>query len=67
MRDLYLKDITLYGCTAWDEPVFANLIGYIERNEIVPLLAATYALQDMAAAQQQFLLKQHIGNLVLIP
>jgi NADPH:quinone reductase-like Zn-dependent oxidoreductase len=67
MRDLYLKDITLFGCTAWDEPVFSNLIGYIERNEIVPLLAATYALQDMAVAQQQFLLKQHIGNLVLIP
>jgi NADPH:quinone reductase-like Zn-dependent oxidoreductase len=67
MRDLYLKDITLSGCTAWGEPVFTNLIGYIERNEIVPLLAATYALQSMAAAQQQFLLKQHIGNLVLFP
>jgi NADPH:quinone reductase-like Zn-dependent oxidoreductase len=67
MRDLYLKDITLYGCTAWDQPVFENLIGYIERNEIVSLLAASYALQDMAVAQQQFLLKQHIGNLVLIP
>jgi NADPH:quinone reductase-like Zn-dependent oxidoreductase len=22
MRDMYLKDITLIGCTAWDEPVF---------------------------------------------
>ncbi len=67
MRDLYLKDITLYGCTAWDEPVFGDLIGYIEREEIKPLLAATFPLQDMAAAQQQFLRKQHMGNLVLIP
>ncbi len=32
-RDIYLKDITLFGCTAWDEPVFPNLISYIERGE----------------------------------
>jgi NADPH:quinone reductase-like Zn-dependent oxidoreductase len=67
MRDLYLKDIALVGCTAWDEPVFKELIGYIERNEIFPLLAASFPLQEMAAAQQQFLQKQHVGNLVLIP
>ncbi|MEM7346860.1 MAG: zinc-binding dehydrogenase, partial [Chloroflexota bacterium] len=26
MRTFYLKDITLIGCTAWDEPVFPNLV-----------------------------------------
>ena len=26
MRDMYLKDISLIGTTAWDEPVFPNLI-----------------------------------------
>jgi NADPH:quinone reductase-like Zn-dependent oxidoreductase len=26
MRDMYLKDISLIGCTAWDAPVFPNLI-----------------------------------------
>jgi NADPH:quinone reductase-like Zn-dependent oxidoreductase len=67
MRDLYLKDITLYGCTAWSAAVFPDLIGYIERGEIKPLLAATYPLQDMALAQQSFLQKQHTGNLVLLP
>jgi NADPH:quinone reductase-like Zn-dependent oxidoreductase len=66
MRDLYLKDISLYGCTAWSAPVFPDLIGYIERGEIKPLLAATYPLQDMASAQQSFLQKQHTGNLVLL-
>ena len=25
MRTLYLRDLKLIGCTAWDEPVFANL------------------------------------------
>lgn len=67
LRDLYLHDITLMGCTAWDEPVFANLVGYVEGQEIKPLLAATYTLQDMAVAQQAFLEKRHVGNIVLLP
>ena len=67
MRDFYLKDLRLIGCTAWDEPVFPNLVGYIERNEIVPLVAKTFALKDIAAAQQEFLKKNHFGNFVLIP
>jgi NADPH:quinone reductase-like Zn-dependent oxidoreductase len=67
MRDFYLKDLTLIGCTAWDEPVFPNLIGYVERNEIRPLVAASFALKDMALAQQAFLEKRHTGNLVLVP
>ena len=29
MRTMYLRDLRLIGCTAWDEPVFPNLIGYI--------------------------------------
>lgn len=67
MRDFYLKDLTLIGCTAWDEPVFANLIRYIEKGEIRPLLAKTFALKDIATAQQEFLKKTHVGNFVLVP
>lgn len=67
MREFYLKDLNLIGCTAWDEPVFPNLVGYIERGEIVPLLAKTFALEEIAAAQQEFLKKQHFGNFVLLP
>jgi NADPH:quinone reductase-like Zn-dependent oxidoreductase len=67
LRDLYLKDITLIGCTAWDEPVFPNLIGYVEREEIRPVLAGSFALKDMALAQQAFLEKRHVGNWVLLP
>lgn len=67
MRDMYLKDITLIGSTAWDEPVFPNLVGYIERGEIRPLLAKTFPLKDIAQAQAEFLEKKHLGNFVLIP
>jgi NADPH:quinone reductase-like Zn-dependent oxidoreductase len=67
MRDFYLKDLTFIGCTAWDEPVFPNLVSYIERGEIRPLLAATFPLSDIADAQRSFIAKRHVGNFVLIP
>ena len=67
MRDMYLKDITLLGCTAWDEPVFPNLVSCIENGEIRPLLAKTFPLDQIADAQRQFMKKEHIGNFVLIP
>lgn len=67
MRDFYLKDLNLIGCTAWDEPVFPNLIGYIERGEIKPLLAKVFELKDIATAQQEFMKKTHFGNFVLVP
>ena len=67
MRDMYLKDISLIGCTAWDEPIFPDLVSYIEKGEIRPLLAKTFPLKDIAKAQEEFMQKDHFGNFVLIP
>ena len=67
MRVFYLKDLTLIGCTAWDEPVFPNLVSYIERGEIKPLLAKVFPLEKIADAQREFLEKRHVGNFVLVP
>lgn len=67
MRVFYLKDLTLIGCTAWDEPVFPNLISYIEKGEIKPLLAKIFPLEKIAEAQQEFTKKTHVGKFVLIP
>ena len=67
MRDMYLKDITLIGCTAWDEPVFPNLVSYIQNGEIQPLLAKTFPLHRIEDAQREFMKKEHLGNFVLIP
>ena len=66
-RTMYLRDIRLIGCTAWDEPVFPNLVGYIERGEIRPRVAKTFPLTDIVVAQQEFLEKAHVGKFVLIP
>ena len=67
MRDFYLKDLTLIGCTAWDEPVFSNLISYIEKGEIKPILAKTFPLKQIVVAQREFIEKKHVGKFVLIP
>jgi NADPH:quinone reductase-like Zn-dependent oxidoreductase len=67
MHDLDGKDLTLIGCTAWDEPVFPSLISYIERGEFRPLVAKTFPLERMADAQREFLEKKHVGKLVLFP
>jgi NADPH:quinone reductase-like Zn-dependent oxidoreductase len=47
--------------------VFENLVGYIERGEIRPLVANTYPLRDIAEAQGDFLAKRFTGKLVLVP
>lgn len=65
LRTLYLKDLCLIGCTVLEPEVFGNLIGYIERGEIKPLVAATYPLAEIVAAQQAFLTKRHVGKIVL--
>ncbi len=67
VRTLYLKDLTLIGCTFQDDLVFENLVGYIERGEIRPLVAKTFPLHDIGRAQEQFLAKKFTGKLVLIP
>lgn len=66
LRTLYLKDLRLFGCTVLDPEVFANLIGYIERGEIRPLVSATYKLAEIVAAQEAFLTKRHVGKIVLV-
>ena len=47
--------------------MFPNLIRYIEAGEVRPLLAATWPLAEIAAAQQEFSKKDFVGNFVLIP
>lgn len=67
VRTLYLKDLSLFGCTFQDDVVFENLVAYIERGEIRPVVAKTYPLKNIVEAQEDFLAKKHTGKLVLIP
>jgi NADPH:quinone reductase-like Zn-dependent oxidoreductase len=67
VRTLYLKDLTFFGCTFQEDSVFENLVSYIERGEIRPVVAKAYPLKDIAKAQQDFLSKKFTGKLVLVP
>jgi NADPH:quinone reductase-like Zn-dependent oxidoreductase len=67
LRTLYLKDLRLDGCTVFEPAVFRNLVGYIERGEIRPVVASVYALRSIVAAQQEFSAKGYTGKIVLEP
>ena len=63
LRTLYLRDLTLIGSTYQPDSVFTDLVGYIETGEIRPVLAATYPLDQLRAAQEAFLGKSHVGKI----
>lgn len=65
LRTLYLKDQTLIGSTRQDARVFTDLVGYIERGEIRPVVAESYPLSDIRIAQEAFLKKGYIGKISL--
>jgi len=67
LRTLYLKDLSLFGCTFQDDEVFENLVAYLESGEVRPVVSRSYPLAEIAEAQKDFLDKSHVGKLVLIP
>lgn len=67
LRTFYLNDHTYTGATIVPPGMFQNLVGYIERGEISPLLAKTWPLADLREAQEAFLQKAHVGNFVVVP
>jgi len=67
LRTLYLRDLTFTGSTVILQQVFHDLVGYIERGEVKPMLAATYKLEQLREAQVAFIAKKHTGNIVVTP
>ena len=65
IRTLYLKDLSLFGCTVLEPKVFTNLIEHIECGRISPVVAKTFPLEQIADAQTAFMSKNHTGIIVL--
>jgi NADPH:quinone reductase-like Zn-dependent oxidoreductase len=65
LRVLYLHDLTMHGATVLPPEVFSNLVGYIERGDIRPIVAATYPLKRIHEAQEAFVAKKHVGAIVI--
>ena len=67
LRVIYLKDLTLLGCTNQSVAGFAELVAVINAGAVRPLISKTYPLQDIAVAQSDLVAGRYPGKLVLIP
>lgn len=67
LRDIYLRDITIHGCTHQAPEVFGRLVELMISGRIKPLVSRTYPLKDIARAQADFQAKTLPGKLVLLP
>ena len=65
IRTLYLRDLSLMGSTVVTPGTFDTLIEYINDEKLTPILAATFPLKDLRIAQQAFIDKNHVGNIVV--
>jgi NADPH:quinone reductase-like Zn-dependent oxidoreductase len=65
LRQLIYKDLQLAGATVVPPGTFARIVACIESGKVRPLLAATYPLAELAEAQEAFIAKRHVGNIVV--
>jgi NADPH:quinone reductase-like Zn-dependent oxidoreductase len=66
-RRIYLKHLTLLGSTMGTRVQAERIVGYVASGRLVPLLAGTYPLEELARAQTDFVAKAHVGKLVIVP
>ncbi|RMD47910.1 MAG: alcohol dehydrogenase, partial [Alphaproteobacteria bacterium] len=67
LRDIYLNDLTLHGCTFQPLAQFARLVAAINAGRVRPLVSRCYPLSEIHRAQEDFTAKRYPGKLVLIP
>ncbi len=67
LRTMYLKQLELHGSSQGTRTAFRRLVDYIQDGRIRPLLDRTYRLSDFHRAQENFMSKQYIGKLVVVP
>ncbi|WP_350333544.1 alcohol dehydrogenase family protein [Coralliovum pocilloporae] len=67
LRQLIYKDLQLTGATICPPGTMARITRLIETGNLRPLLAATYPLEKLADAQDAFMSKRHVGNIVVVP
>ena len=65
LRDLIYKDLQFTGATVCPPGTFRRVVDAIEQGVVRPLLAETHPLEDLVAAQQAFVAKRHVGNIVV--
>jgi NADPH:quinone reductase-like Zn-dependent oxidoreductase len=64
-RKIYLKHLSILGATMGSQAESLQIVDYVERGLLKPLLSATYPLKDLVQAQQDFKTRKHFGKLVM--
>ncbi|MFT5220430.1 MAG: NADPH:quinone reductase-like Zn-dependent oxidoreductase [Planctomycetota bacterium] len=65
LRQLVYKDLQLTGATIVPAGTMQRLVKLIEQGQLKPLLAQSFPLADLGKAQQAFLAKKYVGNIVV--
>lgn len=65
VRDLYLKDISIFGTTYQTCEAMQQLIEFVEQDKVRPIIVERYPLCEIVEAQKAFLSKKHVGKIVL--
>ncbi len=67
LRQLVYKDLQLTGATICPPGTMQRVVQMIEAGTLRPLLAHTFPLADLAKAQEAFIAKTYVGNIVVTP
>lgn len=67
LRRLYLKQVELIGSSFGSHDDFTELVALIQNGALTPLLARTYPLADFVSAQEEFMGRNFLGNIVVTP
>jgi NADPH:quinone reductase-like Zn-dependent oxidoreductase len=65
LRQLVYRDLQLTGATIVPPGTMHRLVSLIEQGLLKPLLAHAFPLEDLGIAQEMFMQKQHVGNIVV--
>lgn len=67
LRTMYLKQLQLHGSSQGTRHDFRRIVRYIEDKKIRPLVGGVYKLSDFHRAQADFIAKDFVGKLVVVP
>lgn len=65
LRQLIYKDLQLTGATIVPPGTMKRLVSLIEQGLLKPMLAQIFPLHELGRAQEVFLKKEHVGNIVV--
>ncbi|WP_460819171.1 zinc-binding dehydrogenase [Nocardioides korecus] len=67
VRSIYLANVSLVGSTMHTPDIFEELVRLARAGTVRPVVAATYALEDLAEAHRVLGRREHVGKIVVVP